>query len=157
MAKVRFCNSKNNNAMIETRFETTQDRTREMYTLDTLCKSKGLTFEMTNELNPVDAVLYRDDKVVAYAEVKTYRQTFARAKPYIFISVKKLASLQEVSLNNDAPSYMVYLFNDCIGYYCITEIDDARCGWDGRSPREGSVYDQELVVHVPKTLLKIIK
>jgi len=125
-----------------------------MNTLDILCKSKGLTFEMTNELNPVDAVLYKDGKVVAYAEVKTYRQTFARAKSHIFISVKKLANLQEVSLTNDVPSYMVYRFNDCIGYYSIAEIDNARCGWDGRSPREGSVYDEELVVHVPKSLMR---
>lgn len=142
--------------MIQRRFETTQDRTREMDTLDTLCKSKGLTFEMTNELNPVDAVLYKDGKVVAYAEVKTYRQTFARAKPYIFVSLRKLAHLQEVSITNDVPSYMVYRFNDCIGYYCISEIDGARCGWDGRTPREGSVYDEELVVHVPKTLMRKI-
>ena len=127
-----------------------------MDTLDTLCKSKGLTFEMTNELNPVDAVLYKDGKVVAYAEVKTYRQTFARAKPYIFVSLRKLAHLQEVSITNDVPSYMVYRFNDRIGYYCISEIDGARCGWDGRTPREGSVYDEELVVHVPKTLMRKI-
>lgn len=52
---------------------------------------------------------------------------------------------------------MVYRFNDCIGYYFISEIDGASCGWDGRSKRGGSVYDEELVVHVPKTLLKIIK
>lgn len=143
--------------MIETRFETTQDRTREMDTLDTLCKSKGLDFEMTNELNPVDAVLFKGDTVVAYAEVKTYKQTFARAKEYIFISIRKLASLQQVSLSNNIPSCMVYRFNDCIGYYFISEIDGAACGWDGRSKRDGSVYDKELVVHVPKTLLKIIK
>jgi len=127
-----------------------------MDTLDTLCKSKGLTFEMTNELNPVDAVLYKDGKVVAYAEVKTYRQTFARVKPYIFVSLRKLAHLQEVSITNDVPSYMVYRLNDCIGYYCISEIDGARCGWDGRTPREGSVYDEELVVHVPKNLMRKI-
>lgn len=143
--------------MIETRFETTQDRTREMDTLDTLCKSKGLDFEMTNELNPVDAVLFKGDTVVAYAEVKTYKQTFARAKEYIFISIRKLASLQQVSLSNNIPSCMVYRFNDCIGYYFISEIDGAACGWDGMSKRDGSVYDEELVVHVPKTLLKIIK
>ncbi len=109
-----------------------------MDTLDTLCKSKGLTFEMTNELNPVDAVLYKGGKVVAYAEVKTYKQTFARGKPYVFVSLRKLAHLQEVSITNDVPSYMVYRFNDCIGYYCISEIDGARCGWDGRTPREGA-------------------
>ena len=153
MAKVRFCNSKNNNAMEETRFETRKDKIREEDTLDVLCKHKGLTFEMANEMNPVDAVPYKDNKVAAYAEV----QTFARAKEYIFISIKKLASLQQVSLSNNVPSCMVYRFNDCIGYYFISEIDGAACGWDGRRKRDGSVYDEELVVHVPKTLLKIIK
>ena len=144
--------------MIESRFESQEDREREKDTLSILCGERGLRFELLNELNPVDVALYdKDDKVVAYAEVKTYQQCFAKAKPHIFISIRKLVSLQKVSRDNEVPSCMVYRFEDCIGYYFISEIEGATCGWDGREAREGSVYDRELVVHIPKTLLKTIK
>lgn len=53
--------------MVETRFETRKDKIREEDTLDVLCKHKGLTFEMANEMNPVDAALFKGDTVVAYA------------------------------------------------------------------------------------------
>lgn len=142
--------------MQERRFETNDDRTREALTLLRLADHAGLTVELMQELSPVDAKLYRNGKVVAYAEVKTYKQTFEKAKTYIFVAVKKLAKLQEVSVANRVPVYMVYRFNDCIGYYAISQIDGARCGWDGRNPREGSMYDKELVVYIPKSMMKLI-
>lgn len=137
-------------------FETIEDRARENDTLALLASRKGLTFELLERFSPVDAKLYKDGKLLSFAEVKTYKRNFANARDFIMISLKKIAELQKISIESKVPCCVVYKFDDEVRYYFLSEIKDAKVNWDGRKAREGSTYDQELVVQVPKTLFKLI-
>ncbi len=137
-------------------FESGNDRIREKETLSILAEAKGLEFELMEKFSLFDAKLFKGGKCIAYGEVKTYRANFKNVVPYIFISLMKLASLQKLSIENRIACCIIYRFNDCIGYYFLDEINGAKCGWGGRKKREGSKYDQELLIYIPKSLLKLI-
>lgn len=138
-------------------FETQQDRARENETLALLCKEKGLTYKLNDRYNVVDAGLYKDDKLVAIAEVKTtHKIAYHDAKQAVYIALKKIYGLQKRSVEQRVPCCIVFRFKDCIGYFFLHELYDAVCGYTKRGRREGSLYDRELIILIRKEQFKII-
>lgn len=142
--------------MKEKVFETRGDRKREIDTLKKFCDSKGLNFKVQQPLRPVDASIYQDENFVCFAEVKTMKLLF-RDVNQIRISLRKLANIQKWTLERGAKCCIIYRFMDRIGYFWLQDIKDSTLQWGGmRNPRKGSLYDKELMVYIPKEIVRMI-
>ncbi len=142
--------------MKEKVFEKQSDRTREIDTLKRFCDSKGLNFKVQQPLRPVDASIYQNENFVCFAEVKTMSLLF-RDVNQIRISLRKLANIQKWTLEREAKCCIIYRFMDCIGYFWLQDIKDSALQWGGmRNPRKGSLYDRELLVYIPKEIVRMI-
>lgn len=142
--------------MKEKVFEKQSDRTREIDTLTKFCDAKGLNFKIQQPLRPVDASIYKDESLVCFAEVKTMSLNYKHIN-YLRISLRKLANIQKWTLEKESKCCIIYRFMDCIGYFWLQDIKDSKLQWGGmKNPRKGSLYDRELLVYIPKEIVKII-
>ena len=143
--------------MKEKVFEKQSDRTREIDTLNKFCEAIGVTFKIHQPMSPVDASVYKGEKRVCFAEVKTMNKDFAKIND-IRISLRKLANVQKYSLEEESNCCIVYRFNNNrIGYFWLSDIKNSRCSWGGmKNPRKGSLYDRELMVYIPVGTLRMI-
>jgi hypothetical protein len=133
------------------RFETNKDLDRELNCIDLFCDTFGITFEKLNE-NDIDFSLYKDEKLIAYAEVKGRNRNISEAYP-LPIACRKLVKLQDKKIN----PIIIWDCYDGIIYGRIEQIE-GKIKVGGRKPRDQSTNDIELMAYFEKQLaLKEIK
>ena len=124
------------------RFETKEDLEREREIMDRICKDAIKLGD--NELD----FLIKDK---AYIEIKSANCKHNTPQFYL-ISLIKLVKMQEY--NKRLPTYLFIQWTDKLTYINFKDIR-GNCEPNGRTPREGSSNDQELMIHVDPKLFKI--
>ena len=126
------------------RFETEKDLTREKQAIQKFVDRFGGSFKKLDP-NDVDYRVYdKNNRLIAYAEVKGRYRSISDAYP-LPISARKVVKLCDKRLN----PVVIWACDDGIIYGKPNEIQgDVR--WGGRKPREGSYNDQELMLYYPK-------
>ena len=126
------------------RFETENDLTREKRAIQKFVDRFGGSFKKLDP-NDVDYRVYdKNNRLIAYAEVKGRYRSLSQAYP-LPIAARKVVKLCDKRLN----PVVIWACDDGIIYGKPNEIQgDVR--WGGRRPREGSYNDQELMLYYPK-------
>ena len=124
------------------RFETKEDLEREREIMDRICKDAIKLGD--NELD----FLIKDK---AYIEIKSANCKHNTPQFYL-ISLIKLVKMQEY--NKRLPTYLFIQWTDKLTYINFKDIT-GHIKTNGRTPREGSTNDQELIVHVDPKLFTI--
>ena len=124
------------------RFETNEDIERERKIMDRICKD-------AIKLGDYELDFLIKDK--AYIEIKSYNYKHNDLQ-FIFISLIKLVKMQEYS--KKLPTYLFIQWTDKLTYINFKDIT-GHIKTNGRTPREGSTNDQELIVHVDPKLFTI--
>jgi hypothetical protein len=124
------------------RFETKENLETERKIMDRICKD-------AIKLGDYELDFLIKDK--AYIEIKSYNYKHD-ALQFIFISLIKLVKMQEYS--KKLPTYLFIQWTDKLTYINFKDIT-GHIKTNGRTPREGSTNDQELIVHVDPKLFKI--
>ena len=141
--------------MIEKKFETPMDRERQDKALLCLCAKKLLSFESTDELKGVDAILMSGKHRIAFAEVKGVNEKISE-KDYVRISVRKLHHCQKQQINEGLPTCIIWAFYDGIGYIWVKDVEGT-VKWLGmKNPRPGSLWDRELMFYMNQDKLNYI-
>jgi hypothetical protein len=125
------------------RFETGKDLEREQNCIKFFCNKFGLTYKKLDE-NDIDFCLYKDEKIISYAEVKGRNRNIAEAYP-LPIACRKLVKLSDKKIN---PVIIWDCFNGII--YGKIELIEGITKTGGRSPREHSTNDVELMTYYDK-------
>jgi hypothetical protein len=125
-------------------FETEQDLIRERKAIQAFVNIFGGSFK---KLDPHDIdykVFDKDGNLIAYAEVKGRIKTMYNAYP-LPVAAKKLVKLIDKRLS----PVIIWACEDGIIYGKVDKLKgDIR--WGGRSPRDNSFNDQELMVYYEK-------
>ena len=124
------------------RFETNEDIERERKIMDRIYKD-------AIKLGDYELDFLIKDK--AYIEIKSYNYKHNDLQ-FIFISLIKLVKMQEYS--KKLPTYLFIQWTDKLTYINFKDIT-GHIKTNGRTPREGSTNDQELIVHVDPKLFTI--
>ena len=124
------------------RFETNEDIERERKIMDRICKD-------AIKLGDYELDFLIKDK--AYIEIKSYNYKHNDLQ-FIFISLIKLVKMQEYS--KKLPTYLFIQWTDKLTYINFKDIR-GNLDPNGRTIRNGSTNDQELMVHVDPKLFKI--
>ena len=124
------------------RFETKEDLERERKIMDRICKD-------AIKLGDYELDFLIKDK--AYIEIKSYNYKHD-ALQFYFINLIKLVKMQECS--KKLPTYLFIQWTDKLTYINFKDIT-GHIKTNGRTPREGSTNDQELIVHVDPKLFTI--
>jgi hypothetical protein len=134
------------------RFETNKDLDRELNCIDLFCDTFGITFEKL-EKNDIDFSLYKDGKLIAYAEVKGRNKNVLEAYP-LPIACRKLVKLVDKKIN----PLIIWDCYDGIIYGRIEQIE-GKIKIGGRKPRDQSTNDIELMAYYEKqsTLKELFK
>ena len=125
-------------------FETEQDLLREQRAISTFVNTFGGSFK---KLDPYDIdykVFDKDGNLIAYVEVKGRIRTMNRAYP-LPIAAKKIVKLVDKRLS----PVVIWACEDGIIYGKVNKLK-GEITWGGRSPREGSSNDLELIVYYEK-------
>lgn len=133
-------------------FETDQDLKRELKAITTFVNTFGGSFQ---KLDPYDIdykVFDKDKKLIAYVEVKGRIRTMHDAYP-LPIAARKVVKLVDKRLN----PVIVWACEDGIIYGKVDKLK-GEIKWGGRSPRDNSFNDSELMVYYDKqSALKYIR
>ena len=134
------------------RFETNKDLDRELNCIELFCNTFKLTYSKLNE-NDIDFSLYKDEKLIAYAEVKGRNRNVLEAYP-LPIACRKLVKLQDKKIN----PIIIWDCYDGIIYGRIEQIE-GKIKVGGRKPRDQSTNDIELMAYYEKqsTLKELFK
>ena len=124
------------------RFETKENLETERKIMDRICKD-------AIKLGDYELDFLIKDK--AYIEIKSYNYKHNDLQ-FIFISLIKLVKMQEYS--KKLPTYLFIQWTDKLTYINFKDIT-GHIKTNGRTPREGSTNDQELIVHVDPKLFTI--
>ena len=124
------------------RFETKEDLERERKIMDRICKD-------AIKLGDYELDFLIKDK--AYIEIKSANCKHNTPQFYL-ISLIKLVKMQEY--NKRLPTYLFIQWTDKLTYINFKDIT-GHIKTNGRTPREGSTNDQELIVHVDPKLFTI--
>jgi hypothetical protein len=123
------------------RFESNKDLDRETRAIQTFVDVFGGSFKKLGD-NDIDYRVYNNSgKLIAYVEVKGRIRTYSKAFP-LPVAARKLVKLADKRLN----PVMIWACEDGIVYSKIVELNGSMT-WGGRTPREGSYNDQELMVY----------
>jgi hypothetical protein len=123
------------------RFETKEDLEREREIMDKICK---------DAIKLGDNELDFEIKDKAYVEIKSANCKHNTPSFYL-VSLIKLTKLQEYSKR--LPTYLFIQWTDKLNYINFKDIR-GNLEPNGRTPREGSSNDQELMVHVDPKLFR---
>jgi hypothetical protein len=123
------------------RFETKEDLEREREIMDRICKDAIKLGD-----NELDFII----KDKAYVEIKSANCKHNTPSFYL-VSLIKLTKLQEYSKR--LPTYLFIQWTDKLNYINFKDIR-GNIEPNGRTPREGSSNDQELMVHVDPKLFR---
>jgi len=123
------------------RFETKEDLEREREIMDRICKDAIKLGD-----NELDFII----KDKAYVEIKSANCKHNTPSFYL-VSLIKLTKMQEYSKR--LPTYLFIQWTDKLNYINFKDIR-GNLEPNGRTPRDGSSNDQELMVHVDPKLFK---
>jgi hypothetical protein len=123
------------------RFETKEDLEREREIMDRICKDAIKLGD-----NELDFII----KDKSYIEIKSANCKHNTPSFYL-VSLIKLTKLQEYSKR--LPTYLFIQWTDKLNYINFKDIR-GNLEPNGRTPREGSSNDQELMVHVDPKLFR---
>jgi len=130
--------------MVTKSFETEQDLIRERKAIERFVSIFKGSFE---KLSPDDIdykIFDKSGTLIAYIEVKGRLKNISRAYP-LPISISKASKLWAKRLN---PT-VIWACDDGIIYGKLKELEGTVC-IGGRKPRDGSLYDIELMVYYDK-------
>lgn len=127
------------------RFETNKDLDRELNCIELFCNTFKLTYSKLTD-NDIDFSLYKDEKLIAYAEVKGRNRNVLEAYP-LPIACRKLVKLQDKKIN----PIIIWDCYDGIIYGRIEQIE-GKIKVGGRKPRDQSTNDIELMAYFEKQL-----
>lgn len=127
------------------RFETNKDLDRELNCIELFCNTFKLTYSKLTD-NDIDFSLYKDEKLIAYAEVKGRNRNVLEAYP-LPIACRKLVKLQDKKIN----PIIIWDCYDGIIYGRIEQIE-GKIKVGGRKPRDQSTNDIELMAYYEKQL-----
>ena len=127
------------------RFETNKDLDRELNCIELFCNTFKLTYSKLTD-NDIDFSLYKDGKLIAYAEVKGRNRNVLEAYP-LPIACRKLVKLQDKKIN----PIIIWDCYDGIIYGRIEQIE-GKIKVGGRKPRDQSTNDSELMAYYDKQL-----
>ena len=127
------------------RFETNKDLDRELNCIELFCNTFKLTYSKLTD-NDIDFSLYKDGKLIAYAEVKGRNRNVLEAYP-LPIACRKLVKLQDKKIN----PIIIWDCYDGIIYGRIEQIE-GKIKVGGRKPRDQSTNDIELMAYYEKQL-----
>jgi hypothetical protein len=125
-------------------FETEQDLKREHNAITTFVNTFGGSFK---KLDPRDIdykVFDKDDKLIAYVEVKGRIRTMYNAYP-LPIAARKVVKLVDKRLH----PVIIWACEDGIIYGRVNKLK-GEIKWGGRTPRDGSFDDTELMIYYDK-------
>jgi hypothetical protein len=122
------------------RFETTKDLKREYETMNYFCQKYNLDFKKLDK-NDVDFELQKDGKIIGYVEIKGRNKTIKEAYP-LPIACRKLVKLCDKKMN----PVVIWACYDGLIIGKIEQLEGiTKIG--GRTPREGSTNDIELMTY----------
>ena len=125
------------------RFETKKDLERETKAISKFVNLFNGSFKKLGP-NDVDYRVYRDNKLIAYVEVKGRLKNIEQAFP-LCVAARKVVKLADKRLN----PVIIWACDDGIVYARVKEIQ-GEVRWGGRKPRAGSSNDEELMVYFDK-------
>jgi len=137
------------------KFENKANRLREQETLKTFCNHFGLTFAKHPEYAHIDAVLYNKGRITGFAEVKGVHKSIEKAVDVI-VSMRKIIRGQQLQVESNKPVAIIWAFDDALAYERVNNLKGIFY-YGGRAVREGSTFDQEMLVKVLIKNLKIIE
>jgi hypothetical protein len=125
------------------RFESQEDLLNEEQAIVWFCEEYNLNFKKLEE-NDVDFVLMKNQKIVAYAEVKGRNKNLNEAYP-LPIAVRKLVKLVDKKINP-------LLIWNCLDGFIYGKVNKlvGEIKKSGREPRNGAVNDVELMAYYKK-------
>jgi hypothetical protein len=124
-------------------FETEQDLIRETKAIQTFVKVFDGSY-LKLDPHDIDYKVFKDGKLIAYAEVKGRLKTMKTAYP-LPVALSKLSKLIAKRLN----PVLIWACDDGIIYGKVADlVGEVRFG--GRPPREGANTDAEMMVYYDK-------
>ena len=142
------------NKEIEVKFERKSHRERQNKALKQFCNHFNLTYGSHEEYAHIDAVLYNKGKITGFAEVKGVHKNIEDAQDVI-VAMRKLVRAQQLQVNSGKPVAIIWAFNNAIVYERINNLKGIFY-YGGRAVREGSTFDQEMLIKVLiKNLIRI--
>ena len=136
------------------KFENKANKLREQETLKTFANHFGLTFAKHPEYAHIDAALYNNGSLIGFAEVKGVHKSIEDSNDVI-VSMRKIVRGQMLQVQSNLPVAILWAFNDGIVYERINNLKGIFY-YGGRKVREGSTFDQEMLVKVLiKNLIRI--
>ena len=136
------------------KFEKKINKDREKNALKIFSKKFNLTFAKHPEYAHIDAVLYNNGKITGFAEVKGVHKSIEDASDVI-VSMRKIVRAQMLQVQTKKPVAIIWAFDDGIVYERINNLKGIFY-FGGRAIREGSTFDQEMLVKVLiKNLIRI--
>jgi hypothetical protein len=138
------------------KFENKANKLREQETLKTFANHFGLTFAKHPEYAHIDAALYNKGSLTGFAEVKGVHKSIEKAQDVI-VSMRKIVRGQMLQVQEKKPVAIIWAFDDAIVYERINNLRGFFY-YGGRAVRQGSTFDQEMLVKVLiKNLIRIEK
>ena len=136
------------------KFERKSHKERQNKALKQFCEHFGLTFDSNKEYAHIDAVLYDKGKLTGFAEVKGVHKNI-EDKQDVIVAMKKIVKAQQLQISSGKPVVIIWAFNNAIVYERINNLRGIFY-YGGRAVREGSTFDQEMLIKVLlKNLIKL--
>ena len=136
------------------KFENKENKLREKETLKTFCDHFGMTFAKHPEYAHIDAVLYIKGRITGFAEVKGVHKSITKASD-VLVSMRKIIRAQALQIDSGHPVAIIWAFDDGLVYERVNNLKGIFY-YGGRAVRQGSTFDQEMLVKILIKNLKII-
>ena len=136
------------------KFERKEHKERQNNALKKFCKHFDMTFGSHEEYAHIDAVLYYKGKITGFAEVKGVHKKIENTEDVI-VAMRKVVQAQKLQISSGKPVAIIWAFNNALVYERINNLRGIFY-YGGRAVREGSTYDQEMLVKILiKNLIRI--
>jgi hypothetical protein len=136
------------------KFERKEHKERQNKALTQFCKHFDLTFGSHEEYAYIDAALYYKGKLTGFAEVKGVHKNI-EDKQDVIVAMRKIVRAQKLQVHSRKPVAIIWAFNNALVYERINNLKGIFY-YGGRKVREGSTYDQEMLIKVLiKNLIRI--
>jgi len=133
-------------------FETKEDLEREKKAIELFVNMFEGSYKKLDQFDIDYKVFDKDKTLIAYAEVKGVNKIINSAYPLV-ISARKIVKLADKRLN----PIVIWCCQDGIIYGKVNKLK-GEIKWGGRTPRENSYNDTELMIYYDKqSELKYIK
>jgi len=125
-------------------FETEEDLRREKKAIEIFVNTFGGSYQKLDQFDVDYKIFDKDKKLIAYAEVKGRVRTMSNAYP-LPVAVRKISKLSEKRLN----PVLIWSCEDGIIYGKVNKLK-GEIKWGGRTPRDYSSNDSELMAYYDK-------